>query len=111
MNLVLGALPFFGIAFVISFLFTPIAKKIGFELGIYAIENSRTVHQGKIVRFGALAIYVAFIITMSLLVRADKTINSILIGGLIIFVGGVLALIVIVLRKRRLNEKGLNKEV
>ena len=90
MNLVLGALPFFGIAFVISFLFTPIAKKIGFELGIYAIENSRTVHQGKIVRFGALAIYVAFIITMSLLVRADKTINSILIGGLIIFIGGVL---------------------
>lgn len=90
MNLVLGALPYFGVAFVISLLFTPIAKRLGFNLGIYAIENKRTVHHGKIVRFGGLAIYVAFIITMSLLVEADKTINSIMIGGLFVFLGGVI---------------------
>ena len=35
----------------------------------------------------------------------------VIICSAIVFVGGVLALIVIVLRKRRLNEKGLNKEV
>ena len=90
MNLIIGAFPYFSIAFIISLLFTPIAKKIGFALGIYATENKRTVHHGKIVRFGALAIFVSFIITMALLVKADRTINSILIGGLIVFLGGVI---------------------
>ena len=90
MNLVIGALPYFGIAFILSLLMVPIAKKIGFALGIYAVENKRTVHHGKIVRFGALAIFLSFVITMSLLVKADKTINAIMIGGLIVFLGGVL---------------------
>lgn len=90
MNLVLGALPYFGLAFLISLMFTPIAKLLGFNLGIYAVENKRTVHHGKIVRFGGLAIYVAFIITMSVMVKADRTINSILIGSLLIFLGGVI---------------------
>lgn len=90
MSLVMGALPYFGIAFVLSLLMVPIAKRIGFALGIYAVENKRTVHHGKMVRFGALAIFLSFIITMSLLVKADKTINAIMIGGLIVFLGGVL---------------------
>ena len=90
MNLVMGALPYIGSAFLISLLFTPIAKRIGFNLGIYAIENKRTVHHGKIVRFGGLAIYVAFMITSCFLVKADRVINSILIGGLFIFLGGVI---------------------
>ncbi len=90
MNLVLGALPYFGLAFILSLIFTPIAKRIGFYLGIYAQENDRTVHHGKIVRFGGLAIFLAFIMAMSFLVSADDTINAILIGGLIVFLGGVL---------------------
>ncbi len=90
MNLVLGALPYFGIAFILALVLTPIAKRIGFALGIYAQENQRTVHHGKIVRFGGLAIYIAFIVTMAILVDADQTINGILLGGLVIFIGGVL---------------------
>ena len=90
MNLILGALPYFGLAFILALLLTPIAKRIGFALGIYAVENQRTVHHGKIVRFGGLAIYIAFIVTMAFLVDADRTINGILLGGLVIFIGGVL---------------------
>ena len=90
MNLVLGALPYFLTAFLISVLFTPIAKRIGFFLGIYAVENQRTVHHGRIVRIGGLAIYIAFIITMAVYVKADTTINAILIGSLILFIGGVI---------------------
>lgn len=90
MNLVLGALPYFAVAFVISLLFTPIAKRIGFALNIYAQENNRTVHHGRIVRMGGLSIFLAFIITMAIFVKADKTINAIMVGALIIFIGGLI---------------------
>lgn len=90
MNLVIGALPYFAVAFGISLLFTPIAKRIGFNLKIYAQENNRTVHHGRIVRMGGLSIFLAFIITMAFFVKADRTLNAILVGALIIFIGGLL---------------------
>ena len=90
MNLVIGALPYCGLAFLLALVFTPIANKVGTYLEVYAKENARTVHHDKIVRLGGLAIFLAFVITMSILVSADKTINGILIGGLVIFVTGVL---------------------
>lgn len=90
MNLVLGAMPYFLTAFIISLLLTPLAKRIGFALKIYAVENNRTVHHGRIVRIGGLAIFLSFMLTMAIFVRADKTLNAILIGALIIFLGGLI---------------------
>ncbi len=90
MNLVIGALPYCGLAFLLALFLTPVAKRVGLYLRAYAQENARTIHHGKIVRIGGLAVFLAFVITMSVLVSADKTINGILIGGLIIFLGGVL---------------------
>ena len=90
MNLVIGALPYFGLAFLLALFLTPVAKRIGVHIGAYAKENSRTVHHDKIVRLGGIAIFIPFVFTMSVLVSADKTINGILIGGLIIFLGGIL---------------------
>lgn len=90
MNLVLGAMPYFLTAFIISLLLTPLAKRIGFALKIYALENNRTVHHGRIVRIGGLAIFLSFMLTMAIFVRADKTLNAILIGALIIFLGGLI---------------------
>ena len=90
MNLIEGAFPFFVVPLIISFFTVPICKKIGLKLGIYAIENSRTVHQGKIVRIGGMAIYLAFIISMAIFMKADKTINGILLGGFVVFIGGLL---------------------
>ena len=51
--------------------------------------NERTVHHGKIVRIGGVAIYLAFIITMALYVKTDMAMNGILIGSTIMFIGGL----------------------
>lgn len=90
MNLIRGALPYFLLPFVISIALVPVCKRIGFALGIYAQENTRTVHHGKIVRMGGVAIYVAFLASLTILWSADDTINGILAGGFIIFMGGLL---------------------
>lgn len=90
MRLLLRALPYFLCTFIASFILTPLAKRVGFLLQIYAIENKRTVHHGRIVRFGGLAIYLAFIICLSFFMKADRTINAILIASFILFMGGVI---------------------
>ncbi len=90
MNLIVGAFPYFVLPLILSLVGVPIAKKIGLKLGIYAEENQRTVHHGKIVRMGGLAIYIAFMISMAVFVKADDTLNGILLGGLVVFIGGLL---------------------
>ncbi len=74
----------------LSALITPFLKVIACKLEIYALENERTVHKGKIVRIGGVAIYVSFIICMAIFMKTDMTINGILIGGTIMFVGGLI---------------------
>ena len=71
MNLIRGALPYFALPFVISLILVPVAKQIGFKLGIYAVENERTVHHGKIVRMGGVAIYAAFMVSLAILWAAQ----------------------------------------
>ena len=90
MNLIVGAFPFFVLPFVLSLILVPICKQIGFKLGIYALENNRTVHHGKIVRMGGVALFIAFMVAMAVYVKADQTINGILIGGIIVFLGGII---------------------
>ena len=90
MNLVLGALPYFILPFVISVCLVPVCKRIGWKLGIYAEENARTVHHGKIVRIGGTAIVSAFYVSLAVLWRTDAKLNGILIGAAIIFFGGLL---------------------
>lgn len=90
MGTINAALPYILVSFFISFLFTPISKKIGLAIEAYAVENKRTVHHGKIVRIGGLGIYIAFIITMAIFVHPDSTFNAIIVGGLIVFLGGLL---------------------
>ena len=80
---------FFLLPMIIAVVLVPVVKYAGYRLGIYAVENQRTVHHGKIVSIGGVAIFLAFIITMSILFIADKTINSIIIGGMIIFFTGL----------------------
>ncbi|MEG0177146.1 MraY family glycosyltransferase [Anaerorhabdus sp.] len=90
MNLVIGAFPYFVLPLILSLVLVPIAKKVGIGLGIYAEENQRTVHHGKMVRMGGLAIYVAFMVGMAIFVKADDTLNGILLGGMVVFFGGLL---------------------
>ena len=90
MNLILGALPYFSLPLLISLMLVPVCKIIGFRLGIYAEENARTVHHGRIVRIGGTAIFIAFVLALTVLWRADDTLNGIVLGGTIIFLGGLL---------------------
>lgn len=76
---------------VISFVLTPLVNKIALKLDIYAHVNERTVHHGKIARIGGIAIYLAFIIGMTIFTNGiDITIAGLLIGSFIMFMGGLI---------------------
>lgn len=73
----------------LSAIITPFLKIIAFKLDIYAETNERTIHSGKIARIGGVAIYVSFVACMAFFMKTDMTINGILIGGSIMFIGGL----------------------
>lgn len=78
------------IPFLISLGLTPCVKKYSIWAKTYAKENERTVHHGKISRIGGVAIYIAFIISMALFIKADKAVNGIVLGGSIMFFAGLI---------------------
>lgn len=78
----------FIVTFIISSLCVPLVSKISKKLGIIAHTNKRTIHKGVIARTGGYAIYVSFLIGTMLFLKTDTQINSILIGGFIIFLTG-----------------------
>lgn len=90
MDVFKSATIYFIVPFILSLVFVPVCKIIGFKLNIYAQENQRTVHSGKIVRMGGLAIYLAFFLSIAFFMSVDKTIIGILIGGSVVFIGGLL---------------------
>lgn len=75
---------------VISALLIPLVKKVGISCKIYAVENARTVHHGIIARCGGIAIYVAFIVCMGVVMKADRQINALMIGSTIVFFSGLI---------------------
>jgi UDP-N-acetylmuramyl pentapeptide phosphotransferase/UDP-N-acetylglucosamine-1-phosphate transferase len=78
----------FIVTFLISLVLVPIVNKITKELGIIAHTNNRTIHKGIIARTGGYAIYVSFLIGAMIFLKTDTQINSMLIGGFIIFMVG-----------------------
>ncbi|MDD6468147.1 MAG: MraY family glycosyltransferase [Erysipelotrichaceae bacterium] len=83
-------LQIFLLPMMISLAIVPLVKKIAWKLNIYATENERTVHHGKIARIGGVAVYIAFILTLTLFIRIDDSISGILIGGFVVFIGGLI---------------------
>lgn len=81
---------YFVIPMLFSMILTPLIKWIAVKLEVYAKENDRTIHSGKIARIGGVAIYVSFIVCMAIFMKTDMTINGILIGGSIMFIGGLI---------------------
>lgn len=77
------------IPFLMSTLITPVLKLIAYKLNIYAEMNERTVHTKRIARIGGVAIYVAFIISMAMFVKVDDALNRVILGGTIMFIGGL----------------------
>ena len=78
------------IPLVLSALLTPILKVVATRLEIYAVEFELTVLCVKIALIGGVAIYVSFIICMAVFMKTDMTINGILLGGTIMFLGGLI---------------------
>lgn len=78
----------FIVTFFISIILVPIISKITKQLGIIAHTNKRTIHKGIIARTGGYAIYASFLIGAMIFLKTDTQINSMLIGGFIIFLVG-----------------------
>lgn len=78
----------FVVTFIISLILVPVVGKISKKLGIIAHTNKRTIHKGIIARTGGYAIYVSFLIGTMIFLKTDTQINSMLIGGFIIFLTG-----------------------
>lgn len=78
----------FVVTFMISLVLVPIIGKISKKLGIIAHTNHRTIHKGIIARTGGYAIYASFLIGTMIFLKTDTQINSILIGGFVIFITG-----------------------
>lgn len=77
------------LAFLSSLVLTPLIKKYSLLAQAYAKENERTVHHGQISRIGGVAIYLSFIVVISLFVEVDSTINGVILGGSIMFFAGL----------------------
>lgn len=78
----------FIVTFLISLAIVPVVNKITKRLGIIAQTNNRTIHKGIIARTGGYAVYVSFLIGAMIFLKTDTQINSMLIGGFIIFLVG-----------------------
>ncbi|MDH6367250.1 MULTISPECIES: MraY family glycosyltransferase [unclassified Breznakia] len=75
----------------LSTVITPIVNRIGIKLDIYAHTNERTIHHGKIARVGGIAIYVAFILSMTFFMDGiDDAFRGLLIGSTVMFIGGLI---------------------
>lgn len=79
----------FCVTFIVAVILTPFIGRITKQMGIIAHTNNRTIHHGIIPRTGGYAIYVAFLIGAMIFLKTDNQINSILIGGLIVFLFGL----------------------
>jgi UDP-GlcNAc:undecaprenyl-phosphate GlcNAc-1-phosphate transferase len=81
----------FIISVVISLFMTPIARKIAIKVGAIDIpKDERRVHKKPIPLMGGLAIYVSIVVASIIFLSVDKTLISIIVGGTIIFISGII---------------------
>ena len=75
------------IAFVISFVMTPIVKSFAVKIGAMDVPTEkRRVHDHPIPRMGGLAIFIGFLLSVVLFTDITEQIRGILIGSIIIVV-------------------------
>ena len=76
-------------AFLVSFIATFIVKKIAVHVNAIDVPDERKIHKNPTPRLGGLAIFVAFIVGYMLFGTISTQMISILIGGFIIVLTGV----------------------
>jgi UDP-GlcNAc:undecaprenyl-phosphate GlcNAc-1-phosphate transferase len=77
-------------AFVVAYFCTPLAIKAAFKLGAIDKPDQRKVHHQTMPRLGGLAIFIAFMLATLIGSWGSNAFNGILVGGLIIFLVGML---------------------
>ncbi|MBB5183389.1 MraY family glycosyltransferase [Catenisphaera adipataccumulans] len=78
------------VPFLLSVCLTPLIKKYSYYAKAYAKENKRTVHHGIISRIGGVAIFLSFLISVTMFLNADRAIIGILLGGSLMFFTGLI---------------------
>lgn len=86
----MNQLLYFIIPMVISAVLILPVKQIAFRFGLYAKENNRTIHHGKIPRIGGVAIFLSFIGCSFFMLKETRTFDGLLIGATIIFIFGLI---------------------
>ncbi|MCX4253693.1 MAG: MraY family glycosyltransferase [Bacilli bacterium] len=77
------------VPFVTSLLLVPLIKKVAIHINAIDIPNERKVHKDPIPRIGGLAIFIAFLLGYILYGQVSTQMLSVLIGGFIIILTGI----------------------
>lgn len=81
----------FIISMIISLIMTPQIRKLAIKVGAVDIpKDNRRVHKKPMPLMGGLAMYISIIITSLIFLPIDKTLISIIIGGTIILISGMI---------------------
>ncbi len=79
------------VAVIISFVLTPLVKKLAHKVGAIDIpKDDRRVHKKPIPRLGGLAMYIAFIVSVLIFVDLNKSIIGMLLGATVIVIMGII---------------------
>lgn len=80
----------FFFAFVISFLVTPLARKLAIKVGALDVpKTERKIHKDSMPYFGGIAIYIAIISCMYVFLPSTKTNISVMIGASLLVLVGI----------------------
>lgn len=78
------------LALVIAYLSVPLAERLAFKLGAIDEPDARKVHNGPMPRLGGIAIFAGFLVAVLAVVKVQGPYWGIIIGGVIVFLVGVL---------------------
>lgn len=79
------------VAVFISFSTTPLVRKLAFKVGAVDIpKDNRRVHKEPMPTMGGLAIYLSVMVTAIIFLPIDKTLLSIIVGGTLIIISGII---------------------
>ena len=79
-----------GVSMLLSFGLTPLVKRLAYKIGAVDVpKDRRRMHSHPIPRLGGLAIFVGFVITVLLFAQPDRQLRGILLGACLIVAVGV----------------------
>lgn len=80
----------FALAFIVSFLMTPVARWIAPKIGAMDIpKDNRRMHTKAMPRFGGMAIYLGAMTSIFVFLRGNEHLLALMIGGTLIYAMGV----------------------